>query len=173
MNYKVSNGIPEADLAKWLTEAGKKYGKFEDGRVNYKDADIAPIVMCTVVCGKEILLVKRGYGLADAEGLWSTVNGFIDEVKPVKDQVKQETNEELGLTLTDDQIKVGDSYTLANPKEKRVYIVFSCLVTLKSKPKIVLDSENTDYKWILRRDLENYEILDDLPLAIDSALKSQ
>ncbi len=54
--------------------------------------------MCTVLVGEEILLVKRGYNLADAEGYRSTVNGFIDEVKPVKQIAKQEALEELSLS---------------------------------------------------------------------------
>src|SRR5665213_1647328 len=95
MNYKISKGILETELADWLRQASKKLGTFNDGRVNYTNAEIAPIVMCTVVWGNQLLLVKRGFGLADAEGYWSTVNGFIDEVKPVKKQAQQEIKEEL------------------------------------------------------------------------------
>ena len=82
MGYRISAGIPESELETWLNEAAKRFGTFDDNRVNYKNADIAPIVMCTVLYKNKILLVKRGYGLADAEGYWSTVNGFIDELKP-------------------------------------------------------------------------------------------
>jgi ADP-ribose pyrophosphatase YjhB (NUDIX family) len=170
MDYKISAGIAESDLPAWLKSAAIKYGTFKDGRVNYKAADIAPTVMCTVACGPEILLVKRGYGLADAEGYWSTVNGFIDEAKPLKNQVKQELKEELGLIVGDDVIQVRESYTLEGRKEKRSYIVFPCLVSLKSKPAITLNRENTEYLWIKRNQLESFDILDDLPYAVDVAL---
>jgi ADP-ribose pyrophosphatase YjhB (NUDIX family) len=173
MSYQISEGVPEDSLATWLTNASKKYGVFDDGRVNYKDADTAPIVMCTVMYKGKVLIAKRGYGLADAEGYWSSVNGFIDEVKPIKDQVKQEINEELSIVVSDDLIKVGKSYTLSNPKEKRSYIVFPCLVSLTEEPKVVLNEENTDFAWIERKDLKSYHILDDLEYAIDSALKLQ
>jgi NADH pyrophosphatase NudC (nudix superfamily) len=109
MNFTITQGIREAELNKWLRDAATKFGTFTDGRVNYTDADIAPIVMYTVRFGDEMLLVKRSYGLADAEGYWSTVNGFIDEVKPVKAQVKQEIREVLGLHVSDMQVRVGAS----------------------------------------------------------------
>lgn len=171
MTYKVTTGIEESELQAWLEEASDKYGLYEGKAVNYTHADKAPVVMCTVVCGNELLLVKRGYGLADAEGYWSTVNGFIDEVKPVREIAQQEVKEELGLDVSINDIKVAKSYTLENPEEKRKYIVFPCLINLKTKPNIVLDREHTEYAWITRKHLDSYEMLDDLPFAIDSALK--
>jgi hypothetical protein len=59
-----------------------------------------------------------------------------------------------------------------NPKEKRRFIVFPCLVTVTIKPDIVLDRENTDFVWIKRAELSSYDILGDLPHAIDAALKA-
>lgn len=171
MTYKITGGIPESALNDWLENALKKYGLYEGRAVNYTNADIAPIVMCTVVCGEEILLVKRGFGLADAEGYWSTINGFIDEQKPVKEIAQQELREELGLKVEAENIKVAPSYTLQNPKEKRKYIVFPCLVLLDTKPEIKLDKEHTDFAWITRDKLRAFHILDDLPYAIDAALK--
>ena len=171
MSYKITDGMQEPELIVWLKKAGQKFGTFNDGRVNYKEADIAPIVMCTVKYGNEILLVKRGYGLADAEGYWSTVNGFIDEIKPVVEQAQQEIEEELGMRVSESQITIGKTYTLKNPREKRRYIVFPCLISLDTKPKIILNEENTEYAWIKRSDLKLYNTLDDLPYAIDSALQ--
>lgn len=171
MTYQVHAGISEAKLNLWLKNAAKKYGQFKDGRVDYTNADIAPIVMCTLKHKDKILLAKRGYGLADAEGYWSTINGFIDEIKPVSHIARQELEEELDLIVNPRDIKVGSSYTLNNPKAKRQYIVFPCLVKLTKKPKINLNKEHTDFVWIKRSELMSYHILDDLPYAIDSALK--
>ncbi len=102
--------------------------------------------------------------------LENPLNGFIDEVKPVSQIAMQELREELGLDVAPEAIKVRESYTLQNPKEKRTYIVFPCLVELGTKPKISLDREHTDHTWIVRAQLESFHILDDLPYAIDSAL---
>src|SRR5438309_8753593 len=117
MSYKVTPGIAETELKAWLKEALGKYGRYHGKGVNFTDADIAPIVMCTVTYGDKILLVKRGFGLADAEGYWSTVNGFIDEIKPVKEIAQKEVKEELGIDVKPDASQVGISYTLQNPKE--------------------------------------------------------
>lgn len=168
--YTIRAGINEAELAKWLSAAAKKYGTFADGRVDYTNADIAPIVMCVLRCATEFLIVKRGYGLADAEGYWSTINGYIDEPKPVCEQAKQELKEELRIDVPTHTITVRKSYTLSNPQEKRSYIVFPCVVDIPEKPTISLDSENTEYRWITRGDLHAYHTLDDLPYAVDAAL---
>jgi 8-oxo-dGTP pyrophosphatase MutT (NUDIX family) len=168
--YEITDGIPESQLPAWLAEAAAQHGQLADGRINYTDAEIAPVVMCTVACGSEILLVKRGYGLADANGYWSTVNGFVDEAVGVAEIARREIAEELGVAVKAAAIAVGDSYTLRNPKEKRRYIVFPCLLALKTQPEIQLNEENTDFAWIRRPQVESYHILDDLPHAIDSAL---
>lgn len=172
MPYKISKGLNETELESWLKDALKKYGIYQGTAINYTHADTAPTVMCTVLCGNEILLLKRGYGLADAEGFWSTCNGFIDEIKPVQEIAQKELKEELSLHIPAESIKVAASYTLENPAEKRAYIVFPCLITLNKKPEIILDEEHTEFRWITRSDLENFEILDDLPHAIDRALAS-
>lgn len=171
MTYKISAGIEENELKAWISEAYKKYGLYKGKYVNYTNADIAPVIMCTIIVGEEILLCKRAYGLADANGYWSTVNGFIDEIKSVNEFVIQEVREELGFSIDEGSIRVGKSFTLKNDKEKRSYIVFSCLVILKSKPLIKLDREHTEYTWIERNELGYYYILEDLPFIIDSALK--
>jgi ADP-ribose pyrophosphatase YjhB (NUDIX family) len=169
-SYKVSQGISENNLAKWLEQAAKKFGTFEDGRVNYTNADKAPIILCVVMYTDELLLLKRGFGLADAEGYWSVVTGFIDQVQPIKSQITQEIKEEIGLTVNERSIKVGQSYTLRNPQEKRQYIIFPSVIRLSSKPAINLDHEHSEYVWIQRSQLGDFRILDDLPYAINIAL---
>ncbi|HET9721928.1 MAG TPA: NUDIX domain-containing protein [Candidatus Saccharimonadales bacterium] len=170
MSYKISAGIDESELPRLIAAALKKYGLYEGKAVNYRQANIAPVVMCTLSCNDKILIAKRAQGLADAEGYWSTINGFIDEIKPVKEFARQEIREELGIEITDDEVKVGRSYTVNNSEEKRSYIVFPCLISLKSQPAIKLDWEHTDFAWINRQELESYKILEDLPHTIDAAL---
>jgi 8-oxo-dGTP pyrophosphatase MutT (NUDIX family) len=171
MDYVIKPGVPEAELSNWLKDAAQKYGTFKDGRVDYTNAPIAPVVMCTIKCGPQIFLAKRGHGLADANGYWSTINGFIDENKSVQEIAANEFLEELGLRIDPQIIKVAPSYTLKNELEKREYIVFPCLLILEKKPQIKLDHEHTEFTWIKRKELENYHILRDLPLVIDAALK--
>jgi ADP-ribose pyrophosphatase YjhB (NUDIX family) len=173
MAYKISEGLPEGELKAWLAKAADRFGVFADGRVDYKRADIAPIILCVVTCGEEFLLLKRGYGLADAEGYWSVVTGFIDEVKPVKQQVVQEIKEELGLSVDPNTVRLGRSYTLQNSQEKRGYIIFPARLSLLRKPRIVLSDEHTDHVWITKEKLDKYKILDDLPHAIEVALQAQ
>jgi 8-oxo-dGTP pyrophosphatase MutT (NUDIX family) len=170
LSYKISAGIDESELAGWIKSAKKKFGVFSDGRVNYTDSDIAPIVMCTLVAENKLLLAKRGHGLADANGYWSTINGFIDSPMPVAEVAAKELLEETGIRISPSLINVAKSYTLTSDQEKRTYIVYPCLARLKTKPEIILDSEHTDFVWINRAELDNYHILDDLLEAVDAAL---
>jgi ADP-ribose pyrophosphatase YjhB (NUDIX family) len=170
MDFQVTEGISEQQLADWLHRAAAENGTFSDGRVDYSRAGIAPIVMCTVTCGQEILLVKRGYGLADAEGYWSTITGFIDAVKPVAEQARQELREELGLDIPIGQIAVAPSYTLKNQHNRRTYIVFPCHTAVDRKPAIQLDQEHTEYVWSTRARILDFHIMADLPYSIDAAL---
>ena len=170
MSYQTSVGLAESKLSAWLKNAAKKYGTFADGRVDYTNAPIAPTVMCTLKCGEEIFLGKRGYGLADAEGVWSTINGFIDEDKPVANIAANEFSEELGLNIDPRNIQVGGSLKMKSSEEKRTYFVFPCLVIVDEKPKVKLDREHTEYAWIKRSELDNYEILDGLAEVIDRAV---
>jgi hypothetical protein len=50
------------------------------------------------------------------------------------------------------------------------YEITPCLITLPPKPAIILDREHADFAWVLRDQLSQYEMLDDLPYAIDGAL---
>jgi len=170
MDYQIGPGIKPEELPEWLRRAAKQYGTFDDGRVNYTDAPIAPAVMCTLKFKDKILLAKRAYGLADANGYWSIINGFIDEDKPVVDIAAQEFREELSLNIDPKNVKVAPSYKMKSQNEKRQYIVFPCLVVIDYEPVIKLDREHTEYRWIDRADLENYYILNDLPLVVDAAL---
>ncbi len=170
MNYKITDGLEQKDLNQWLKKAISKYGTFADGRINYKSANIAPIIMCTVIYQNKILLVKRNRSLTDARNYWSTVNGYIDKIKPIKQLVAQKIKVELGLDINTQFIKIASSYTLDNSKEIRQYIVFPCLITLDTEPTIILNQENTEFSWITRDKLTSYFILDDLPIAIDNAL---
>lgn len=170
MGYHISPGLPEEDLERWLAEALQKYGPYKHGGVDFSHADIAPVVMCVVACGDEILLLKRGYGLADANGYWSIVSGFIDFPRPVREIAQTELHEELNIEYSADKILVGASYTLENSAETRSYIVFPCLARLSEKPAIKLDREHTEFAWITRNQLSEYHILADLPHAIDQAL---
>jgi NADH pyrophosphatase NudC (nudix superfamily) len=170
MTYKITPGLNTHELKSWLQKALNKYGTYEGEAVNYTHADTAPVVMCVVKHGDELLLVKRAAGLADASGYWSTVNGFIDQPIPVERIVQQELREELSLSVDLDQIRVGKSYTVDNPLEKRRYITFPCLVELDEKPEIKLDREADACAWTNREQLDGFRILDDLPYTIDQAL---
>ena len=61
MTFTISSGIPESELSSWLKGALKQYGKYKDGGVDYTNAPVAPVILCTVLWDNQILLLKRGY----------------------------------------------------------------------------------------------------------------
>ncbi len=162
--------MPESHLPHWLRHAAARFGTFEDGRVNYTHADIAPIILCMVSCGPELLILKRAHHLAGARGYWSGVSGFIDTQASVKRHVQIELEEELGLFVPQVDIRLGDSFMIKYSAGTMSHHVWPAHVSFAIKPDITLDDEHTDYAWVTRGDLANYHVFADLPYIIDRAL---
>lgn len=158
---------PEIILKALLAELKPKLPKFEDGRIDYKNANKAPGLACFVRCDDKILLLKRSDKVLAAKNKWYVVAGFLDEEKSLIKKVKEELKEEVGIQ--EDQIT---NITLAEPWEykdeaaKKTWIQFPILVDLKTLPEITLDWEHTEYKWVLLHEIFMYDTPDSLTTSL-------
>lgn len=175
--YTLEKGIPETQLRKWLQARRQELPSFDDNRIDYHHAEIAPIIMCTMAWGGKVLLAKRvEHPNRDASGKWSTINGYIDKIRTPQSQTKKEVLKETGVRVNPDQIRVANSYIMRNPEERRAYLIYPTLITFQKRPQIQLDWEHEEYRWIARQDIEplaergELDILEDLPRHIDAAL---
>ena len=77
-----------------LFEHFKKLPKLPDGRIDFSQAEEAPIFLCVVRHQGEVLLLKRSYKVGFYKGWWNAVAGYIDEPKPLKEHVYQHLQRE-------------------------------------------------------------------------------
>lgn len=71
--------------------------RFHDGRIDYSNAKEAPTVVYFLKHENEILLLKRSSEVRTHKNMWSTVAGYLDELKPIVEKAFQEVKEETGI----------------------------------------------------------------------------
>jgi len=156
-----------------IKEHEARLPKFSDGRIDYSNAESAPVLMAFVMYGEEILIIKRSAKVRAYQGKWNGVGGYLDEVdKSVEKKAQEEIREELGIS--DDHIKrirVCGHYKYFDPEIKKTWYINSVLVELKDKPEVKLDWEHTEYKWIRPEDIKNYDIVPNLDVSLQKVLK--
>jgi 8-oxo-dGTP pyrophosphatase MutT (NUDIX family) len=146
------------ELFSILNDLESKLPKFDDGRIDYTNSSVAPVITVFLEYDGKILLLKRSDQVLTYKGKWNTVAGYLDEYKTVGQKAREEVFEELGIgnELIDNVRTVGYYQTIDKTINK-TWIIFPALITLKDFPQIQLDFEHTEYKWIYPGDLKQYD----------------
>ena len=155
-------------LEKILREMSEKLPKFPDGRIDYSHSDRAPVLNCFVKFRDKVLLLKRSGQVRAYRGLWNSVGGYLDEFCSVEEKVREELREELGIG--DDligKIKIGEAYEMTDGEIRKTWIIFPVLAELNREPEIKLDWEHTEYRWIIPADMEKFDTIKNLGLALE------
>jgi 8-oxo-dGTP pyrophosphatase MutT (NUDIX family) len=155
-----------------VKELSKKLPKFPDGRIDYSNSDIAPVVTVFVKYQDEILLLKRSNRVRTYQGKWNAVAGYLDEIKPIKQVVLKELEEETGLGEEEiEKISHGRPYRFKDASINKTWIVHPVIVELKEKPEITLDWEHTDYRWVRMDELSHFDTVPNLVKSLEVVLK--
>lgn len=158
-------------LPKSLKRLHKKLPKFPDGRINYTDAKEAAVLTCFIEYQGKILLLKRSDQVGTYKGLWNSVAGYLDELKPLEDKVKEELKEELGILEQDiEEIKLGQIFEFTDESIDKTWIIHPVLVKLETEPNIKLDWEHTEYLWINPEEITSYQITPRLDESLRKAM---
>lgn len=146
-------------ILKTVERFAKKLPKFLDGRINYSNSNIAPVVTIFVKYKDKILLLKRSDEVRVYQGKWFTVAGYLDELKPLDEKVIEELQEEIGIGKSNiSSIHIGKPYKFTDTNVNKTWIAHPVLVTLKDKPRTIkLDWEHTEYKWIKPEEIKNFD----------------
>lgn len=141
------------------SEIIKKYEKdlphFPDGRIDYSNADEAPTVICFLKHKEKILMLKRSSKVQTHKNMWSTVAGYLDEPKPILEKALQEVKEETKIDMGKiSSISKGGSIRIED--EDKTWVSHPILVELKEKPKVEINWEHTDYKWVKMDEAKTY-----------------
>ena len=160
----------EQKILETIKEFSKKLPKFPDGRIDYSNSNIAPVISVFVKHEDRILLLKRSNKVRVYQDIWSAIAGYLDELKPITQKVLEEIQEELGIKTAEDNIlsiKIGRPYEFEDNRIQKTWISHPVLIELKHKPQIKLDWEHVDYKWIKPEELKNF----DTPPKLGESLK--
>ena len=111
----------------------------------------------------KLLILKRSDKVRSMKGLWSGVSGIIEKGETPINRAKIEIFEEIGII--EDKITLVKSIKkmkISSPQyEDHEWEVFSFLFETK-ETKIKLNWENSDFKWINKNELKNYQTVPSL-----------
>ena len=121
------------------------------------------IITCFLKNNDKILILRRSDKVKSMKGLWAGVSGIIEKNELPIQRAKIEIFEEVGIN--DDQIKLikeSSEMRIISPQyENHEWEVYPFLFSVES-PKIKLNWENSEYKWIKIEEITNYETVPSL-----------
>ena len=106
----------------------------------------------------KLLILKRSDKVKSMKGLWAGISGIIENNEEPLSRAKIEIFEEVGITEDKiNLIKATEGMRISSPQYKNhEWEIFPFLFEANN-PKITLNWENSDFKWINIEELENYE----------------
>ena len=121
------------------------------------------IVTSFITENDKVLILKRSNKVKSMKNLWAGVSGIIEKNEEPLQRAKIEIFEEVGLT--EDKItlvKSGKEMKIKSPQyENHEWEIFPFLFITKN-PRVILNWENSDFKWINIEELKNYETVPSL-----------
>jgi 8-oxo-dGTP pyrophosphatase MutT (NUDIX family) len=111
----------------------------------------------------KLLILKRSDKVKSMKGLWAGISGIIENNEEPLTRAKIEIFEEVGITEDKiNLIKATEEMRIDSPQYKNhEWGIFPFLFETNN-PKIILNWENSDFKWINIEELENYETVPSL-----------
>ena len=135
--------------------------RFSDGRIDYTNSRIAFVINAVLIHNNKILMLKRSDKVTTNKNSWDCIGGYYDEnITPIK-ILQKELKEEINLNL--DYIDKIEELEIIEINDEKKWIIYPFIVYLNSKPKIQLDWEHTEYKWVNK---------DEVPIKIKQILNS-
>ena len=121
------------------------------------------IVTSFIRDNEKLLILKRSNKVKSMKGLWAGISGIIENNEPPLKRAKIEIFEEAGIIEKDiTLIKSAEEMRIDSPQyENHEWEIFPFLFESK-KPTIKLNWENSEFKWINVKELENYETVPSL-----------
>ena len=150
----------------------KTLPKFHDGRIDYTKATLVPVVTCFIRFKDRILLMKRSSKARYYPKQWNTVAGHLDEIKLPENKALDEVKEETGITRGDiASVSRAKPFYLNDKKLKRRWLIFPVVAELKRKPKVRLNWEHTQFRWIRPNELGRFHHVEKLDESMKRVLE--
>ena len=113
-----------------------------------------PVIICFLQFKEKFLLLKRSEKVISGNGLWSTVVGHYDELKPVEKILEKELKEELEFEIDITKELTKGKISIVKADEK-TFVAQLFLVKLKEKIIPRLDFEHTEFGWFTLEEIKN------------------
>lgn len=133
--------------------------KPKPGQIDYTNTRWAPVINCVVTYKNTILVVQRSKKLNFYPGYWNGISGFLDDTKSLKQKIKEELREELGISdKSIKKITLGEIFHQEAPKYHKTWIVHPALAEVSTN-KVKLDWEARSYKWVTVDEVKKLKLL--------------
>ncbi|MDC0209051.1 NUDIX domain-containing protein [Nitrosopumilus sp.] len=111
----------------------------------------------------QILILKRSEKVRSMKGLWSGVSGIIENNENPIDRAKIEIFEEVGIKEKEIRLvkKLEKMKIQSQQYKNHEWEIFPFLFETKNE-NIELNWENSEFKWILPKELKNYQTVPNL-----------
>ena len=111
----------------------------------------------------KVLILKRSNKVKTMKGLWAGVSGIIENNESPLERAKIEIFEELGIVEENiSLVKSTKEMRVNSPQYKNhEWEIFPFMFETK-KPKITLNWENSEFRWIKTNELTNFETVPSL-----------
>ena len=121
------------------------------------------IVTSFIKYNDQILILKRSEKVRSMKGLWSGVSGIIENNENPIDRAKIEIYEEVGIKEKEIRlVKKLEKMKISSQQYKNhEWEIFPFLFETKNG-NITLNWENSEFKWILPKELKNYQTVPSL-----------
>jgi len=121
------------------------------------------IVTSFIKYNDQILILKRSEKVRSMKGLWSGVSGIIENNENPIDRAKIEIFEEVGIKEKEIKlVKKLEKMKISSQQYKNhEWEIFPFLFETKNE-NIELNWENSEFKWILPKELKNYQTVPSL-----------
>jgi len=107
--------------------------------------------------GQYLLLYRSLEKYPDVKGRWDIVGGRIVPGSKLKENLRREVKEETGLEIISEQVLIAAQDIMPDGDKHVVRLTY----TAETEGEPVLNtSENTDYKWMLKEEIEALDDLD-------------
>ncbi|MGY5142165.1 MAG: NUDIX domain-containing protein [Nitrosopumilus sp.] len=112
---------------------------------------------------EEFLILKRSSKVKSMKGLWAGISGLIENNEEPLKRAEIEIFEEVGIKKKNLKlIKSGESMKIKSIQyDNHEWEIFPFLFDVEN-PKINLNWENSDYKWIKIEDLQKFDTVPSL-----------
>jgi len=129
------------------------------------------IVTCFLKSGDKILILKRSDKVKSMKSLWAGISGIIENNESPLERTKIEIFEELGIDANQIKLlKESAKMRIISPQyENHEWEVYPFLFSVEN-PKIKLNWENSEYKWVKAEEISNYETVPSLDKVLSNLL---